>query len=274
MQRLIRIGDKSFEISSDDLYLSQMPPVFEPAMVSLFRALITPGMTVLDVGANIGMTALLFSQLAREVYAFEPAPSTYALLQTNLAAARLTNVETFNLGLGETAQNLTLTFATQNRSGGFVSGHIKPEAGYTTENIVIGTLDGLYGAGGPVQNLRKPDFIKLDVEGFEPHVIRGGRRVLARHKPVVVLELNHFCLNVLQRITVPDFFDLLRSVFPVLFAIGADNRSIGNLHDPDTAYNVMHAHVTQFHYPNIVAGFDPAIVDKLAILSRDALAAR
>lgn len=274
MQRLIRIGDKSFEINSDDLYLSQMPPVFEPAMVSLFRALIAPGMTVLDIGANIGMTALLFSQLAREVYAFEPAPSTYRLLQTNLAAARLSNVETFNIGLGDTAQNLTLTFATQNRSGGFVSAHIKPEAGYTTENIVIDTLDGLYGAGGPVQNLRKPDFIKLDVEGFEPHVIRGGRRVLARHKPVVVLELNHFCLNVLQRITLPDFFDLLRSVFPVLFAIGADNRSIGNLHDADTAYNVMHAHVTRFHYPNIVAGFDPAIVDKLAILSRDALTLR
>ena len=272
MQRLITIGDKSHEISSDDLYLSQMPPVFEPAMVRLFRALITPGMTVLDIGANIGMTALLFSQLARQVYAFEPAPSTYGLLQGNLAAARVANVETFNIGLGEVAQNLTLTFASQNRSGGFVSQHVRPEAGYTTENIVIGTLDGIYGTGAAALPLAKPDFIKMDVEGFEPHVIRGGRRLLAARKPVVVLELNHFCLNVLQRITLPDFFDLLRSVFPVLFAIGADNRSIGNLHDPDTAYNVMHAHVTQFHYPNIVAGFDPAIVDTLAALSRDALA--
>lgn len=272
MQRSIIIGQTAYDIVSDDIYLTQMSAEFEPRMVDLFRALIRPDMIVADIGANIGMTAILFAGLARQVYAFEPAPSTFALLSTNLAAARVANVTPFNIGLGETRQAMTLTFATRNRAGGFVSQHVKPDRGYTTEAIRIETLDSVFGFQADRPAL--PDFIKIDVEGFEPHVIRGGRNLLAAHQPVVVLELNHFCLNVLQRVTLPDFFDLLRSVFPVLFAIGADNQSIVSLHDPDAAYNVMHGHVTRFAYPNIVAGFDPGVADTLAALSARAQATR
>lgn len=265
MNRTIRIDSKAYDIASDDDYLATMPPDFEPAMVALFKALIAPGMVVADVGANIGLTALLFATLARQVAAFEPAPSTFALLQRNLARSGCTNVEAVNLGLGDTSQELTLTFHSRNRSGGFVSGHVKLGTDYTTEQIRIDTLDNFYARTGTL-----PDFIKIDVEGFEPHVIRGGKTLMATHKPTVVLELNHFCLNVLQRVTLPDFFDQLRGVFPLLFAIGADNKSIVDLHIPDNAYHVMHAHVTSFAYPNIVAGFDPVLQTRLADLCANA----
>ena len=267
MKRSIKIGATSYDISSDDAYLRDMPPEFEPDMVDLFASLITPQMVVADVGANIGMTALLFSDLARKVYAFEPSPSTFALLSENLAAAGKSNIELCNLGLGDQPQSQTITFSNNNRSGGFVSQHIQPVVGYTTENIEISTLDWFFSAKD-----QRPDFIKMDVEGFEPHVIRGGRSLLAAQKPVVVLELNHFCLNVLQRVTLPDFFDLLRSVFPVLIAVNQGNLLMADLHNADMAYNVMHAHVTRFAFPNIVAGFDPALVGKLAALAQKAQA--
>lgn len=261
MKRDIRVGAQTYSFESDDNYLARMPDTFEPHMVRLFRALIRPGMVVADVGANIGMTAVLFSQLAKSVYAFEPAPSTYDFLVRNVAAAGRSNVETVNIGLGDQAADLTLTFAETNRSGGFVSSHLRPDTGYRTENIRIETLDGFFSGDRP-----RPDFIKIDVEGFEPNVIRGGATLLAEARPVVVLELNHFCLNVLQRVALPDFMDLLRATFPVAIAVDTDNRHMGNLHEPDTAYAVMHAHVTKFRYPNVVCGFDMGLHRSLAQL--------
>lgn len=265
MKRSIQIGRRTYEVTSDDIYLANMSAMFEPSMVALFQSLIEPGMVVADIGANIGMTSLLFSDLAEKVYAFEPSPSTFTLLVQNLQAAEATNVEPLNIGLGEAGQNLTLTFASDNRSGGFVSRYVQPEAGHTTENIKIETLDSVF-----FDNRPRPDFIKIDAEGFEPHVIQGGKTLIAAQKPVVVLELNHFCLNVLQRVTLPDFFDLLRSVFPVLLAVDADNRAIVDLHRPDFAYSVMHGHVTQFRYPNIVGAFDPKVVRTLEMLRQTA----
>ncbi|WDN90742.1 hypothetical protein BuS5_03713 [Desulfosarcina sp. BuS5] len=79
--------------------------------------------------------------------------------------------------------------------------------------------------------------------------------------------MNHFCLDVLQRITIPDFLDFMRSVFPVLYAIDADNKSIVNLHVPDKAYFVMYEHVIQHRFPNLVGGFSREIKLKLDSLN-------
>jgi len=261
MRHPIRIGGTTHGFESDDNYLAHVGEDFEPDMVALFKTLVKPDMVVADVGANIGMTAVLFSELAREVYAFEPAPSTYAFLKSNVEHAGCTNVRTVNIGLGDRPEDLTLTFAVTNRSGGFVSGFIQPTAGHITENIRVETLDTFFSG-----DLPRPDFIKIDVEGFEPRVIRGGLATLQAQRPTVVLELNHFCLNVLQRVALPDFFDLLRATFPVLIAVDAGNRNLANLHDADAAYSVMHAHVTAFRFPNIVCGFDMGIHRQLGDL--------
>ncbi len=103
-------------------------------------------------------------------------------------------------------------------------------------------------------NLQQIDFIKIDVEGFEGHVLRGARQTLLSNKPVVVLELNHWCLNAFQRTSIPDFFDFLRSIFPVLLAV--DGSSYMDLHNDSDSYIVMYHHIMQMRFLNIVAGFD------------------
>lgn len=84
------------------------------------------------------------------------------------------------------------------------------------------------------------------------------------------MEMNHFCLDVLQRVTIPDFLDFMRSVFPHLYAIDTDNATIADLHDPDRAYFVMHEHVVHHRFPNLVGGFDKAIKAKLESLAASA----
>jgi len=261
MLKKVKIGDAVYQVSSDDQYLAAVGAEFEPYMVQLFSALVTPDDVVADIGANIGLTALLFSKMAHKTYAFEPSPSTYRILLENLARNRIDNVYAFNLGLGHKQEKLTITFASGNRSGGYVSDKIRPEAGHVTEEIQIETIDRFFAVEGIC-----PSFIKIDVEGFEMNVVRGATSFLADYRPTVVMEMNHFCLDVLQRITIPDFLDFMRSVFPYLYAVDADNRTVVDLHNADEAYGVMHENVVRQRFPNIVGGFDSGIKVKLSNL--------
>lgn len=252
---LTRIGARQYQVTSDDNYLDHVQGEFEPDMVRLFSLLLRPGDCVLDIGANIGCTSLLFSQSARQVYSFEPSPTTFRLLQKNLADAGTSNVVAANLGLGKSEGEFELTFAPDNRSGGFVSNLISASAGHTVEKIRIVAGDAYLREAG----IDQVDFIKIDVEGFEQNVIEGLAGTIGRCRPVVVLELNHWCLNVFQRTSVPDFFDFLRGVFPCLYAV--DRAEVRNLHDIDDAYYVMYQHVANnFRFPNLVGAFEPSRV--------------
>lgn len=251
----LKIGENTYSLYSDDNYLKNMrrwplPAVFEPKMVQLFSTLINKSDCVLDIGANVGCTSILFGELADKVYSFEASPSTFKLLETNIAQSGLKNIEIFNSGVGAESGESTLTFSADNRSGGFVSDQTQASAGHIIETINIKPADELVDAIG----LHQVDFIKIDVEGFEGQVIKGAQQLLRKSQPIVVLELNHWCLNAFQRTSLPDFFDHLRSVFPLLYAV--DGRTYLDLHRENESYIVMYRHINKFRYPNIVAGFN------------------
>jgi FkbM family methyltransferase len=275
-----KINGKSYTISSDDDYLDHVEGEFEPEMVSLFKSLLQPNDTVLDVGANIGCTSLLFGDLARKVYSFEPSPTTHRWLVENVQRANLNNVEPINLGLGKEAGTFELTFAPNNRSGGFVSNLTSASEGHQVEQITIAKGDDFIGE----HQIAQVDFIKIDVEGFEQSVIEGLAATIARDQPIVALELNHWCLNAFQRTSVPDFFDFLRSVFPYLYAVDMrytsnlrdrlqrellpflyDKKDARNLHDQDAAYHVMYRHILHgSSYPTLVGAFKPTQLTALS----------
>jgi len=246
----VDIGGKKYTIASDDDYLDYIRKGFEPEMVKLFRVLATDSETILDVGANIGCTTLLFGELAKNVYAFEPSPSTFLFLERNIASSGRKNIFPQNIGLGDVSSEFSLTFAPSNRSGGYVSNHTTASTGHIVEEIVVRQLDEVTRS----MDFKTIDFIKIDVEGYEGHVLRGAREVLSNNKPVVVLELNHWCLNAFQRTSIPDFFDLLRSMFPILLAV--DGEGYMDLHSKNDSYVVMYLHILQMRFPNIVCGFD------------------
>jgi protein-L-isoaspartate O-methyltransferase len=88
----VDIGGENYVITSDDDYLEHIRNGFEPEMVKLFRALASGCEVILDVGANIGCTAILFGGLSKNVYAFEPSPTTFAFLEKNILRAGRKNV--------------------------------------------------------------------------------------------------------------------------------------------------------------------------------------
>jgi FkbM family methyltransferase len=246
----VDIGGRRYVMASDDSYLEKLRGTFEPDMVGLFRAVASGSRTILDIGANIGCTAILFGGIADAVHAFEPSPTTFGFLRRNVERAGVANVSLHNVGLGETPGRFTLTFAPSNRAGGFVSDQTQASSGHAVEDIEIRRLDDVM----PSLDAPPVDFIKIDVEGFEAHVLRGASATLAASRPLLVLELNHWCLNAFQRTSIPDYFDLLRSLFPVLVAV--DGASYLDLHNESERYIVMYHHIVHMRFPNLLAAYD------------------
>lgn len=122
MDKNIQIGNKTYLLTSDDNYLEEMGADFEPHMVQLFRSLVKPDDVVADIGANIGLTSIVFSNLARKVLAFEPSPSTYKILVENLTRAGASNVDAVNIGFGRKPERMQIRVVSKqynHYSGGF-----------------------------------------------------------------------------------------------------------------------------------------------------------
>lgn len=147
----------------------------------LWRKLIKPGDTVIEVGANIGSLTLALADIVGaegHVYALEPQPENYQLLKQNLEDNPLGSVvTTYDVGAGEKDGEscIPALMAIANRNYGSV------EVGSGQQRIVIRPLDGFLFATAP-------SFIKIDVEGMEAEVLRGATEIIKQHRPVLYVE--------------------------------------------------------------------------------------
>ncbi len=254
----VTIDAKPVLVRSDRVYAQAISQAggFEPGLVKAIKALAQGSKVALDVGANIGCTTLLLSSISQKVFSFEPAQSTFGLLLHNTRDCE--NVSLHNIALGDTPSHARIRFAPDNRSGGFISDTASSK-GHAIEDVIVKTLDQFV----TENDLSDIDFIKIDTEGYEGHVLRGAADTLQRFKPNVLGEVNHWCLNVFQRTSIPDFFDQLRSIFPILFAVDHATGRIADLHDGDRAFIVMHGHIIKGGWPDFIGAFDEARLQTL-----------
>lgn len=254
----IKIFNKFYNCESGDQYLDSMEE-FEPATVALFQKLIKPSDAVVDIGANIGLTALMFSQMARTVACFEPIKRSMDYLMQNIVVNEVYNVTPYHIALSNSEGQRKFMLASSNRTGAHISkGEIVP--GHDEEIVVSKTLDSV---SKTLEQINKIDVIKIDVEGHEKYVLEGARETLERDKPIVVLELNVWCLDVLQGITMPDYIGYLNTVFPYVYAVSNDGKTVHSLKEAIEAYHVMHQHLFKGEFNTIVAGFDETLIQKL-----------
>lgn len=246
-----KIGENTYNMSSDDDYL-RGNLVFEVATTNVLANLVNRQMVTVDVGANIGITSILLSDLGKSVHSFEASPSTFNLLRHNIEHNKRQNVNANCFGLGNKSFETEITFATSNRSGGFISNKTSASsAGHTTESVKICKGDDYFlNKNNPIEF----DFIKIDVEGFELDVLNGLRESISKYKPSAFIELNHWCLNAFQRISVPDFFDCLLDIFPIVLAV--QDNEYADLNNRDDRYKVMYEHILQFKFGNLVCAFE------------------
>ena len=104
------------------------------------------------------------------------------------------------------------------------------------------------------------NLIKTPIErnNFESKMVRLFQ-TLIKFKPIIVLELNHWCLNAFPRITIPDFFDDLQSIFSILYAV--EGNCYADIYNERDRYKITYNHIINFKFSNIAAAFDRERLD-------------
>lgn len=147
---------------------------------SLLARELSLGDIVVDAGANIGIYSQFLARCVGEtgrVYSFEPDPTNFARLQDSLA--RCANVRVNQLAVSDrTGETLLYVSADLN-----VDHRAYPSAGESRDAIAIRStrLDDYFQAGARV------DLIKMDIQGYELHALRGAARILEENPRVKLL---------------------------------------------------------------------------------------
>lgn len=175
------------EVISEVLYTYAM---FDETVTWMVLQSVRPGNMVLDIGAHFGYFSLLFARLAGDagrVVCFEPTPSTFSVLSGN--TRNHANIEALNCAAGDAPGNIAIT-----------DFGLKYSAWNTlaAESRMSNTLPTAQGRQIQVQLVRpdevcqqrglKPDFIKIDAENFEDHVVDGLTGILSAARPLILME--------------------------------------------------------------------------------------
>ena len=165
---------------------------FEPETVKAYSAIVKPGQTVLDIGANIGAHTLPLAGLVGEagkVFAFEPTAFAVRKCAANMAlnadlAARISlhqimlvekKGESLPAGVFSSWPLIEAEALHEKHRGRLMD----------TKGARTATLDEMVAE----LKIDRIDFIKLDVDGYEYPVLAGARATLARYRPVIAMEL-------------------------------------------------------------------------------------
>ena len=138
--------------------------------------------TVIDIGANIGLHSVRFARVFQNVIAFESVKDNFTCLEQNLKTKK--NVTLYNKALGAKNEKLEIKRPINDKNSGSYSlfewENVNDDV--YTEQVDVVVLDDF--------NL-EPDFIKIDVQGFEDKVLCGSLNTLKKSKPVLLLELEY-----------------------------------------------------------------------------------
>lgn len=154
--------------------------------LAVLRPLLAPGMTVVDVGANLGFFSLTVAPLLRpggRVVALEPSRRTFRKLEATVARNGLGDVVTaINAGCGATPGAATLRQVSASSGNATLVGEGGDGDGRGDgEEIALTRLDDL--------GLTAVGLLKIDTEGYESEVLKGGTRLLAEARPTLFVEL-------------------------------------------------------------------------------------
>jgi FkbM family methyltransferase len=166
--------------------------VYDNHVVNALAPHIRPGSAVLDVGASLGLWTVQLANIARRrdavVHCFEPNPANLPWLYRNVELNDLQDTVTIHdIGLGEA--DTGVAFGGIER-GGVGNGWLLPPGTTATseQTVALRRLDGL--------SFDRPvSLIKLDVEGYEPSVLRGATALIERDRPVIFGEFSQRYLD-------------------------------------------------------------------------------
>lgn len=163
---------------------------FEPEEQTLVRALLPACRGMIDVGANLGFYTLLGSRLIMPdapIVAFEASPIEFAKLAWTIRRNGLANVEAVPAAVSDHQGTATIY---QSLAGAGALNRLdrpaKTSGQWQEVQVPVTTLD----AWAANRRDLAIDLLKVDVEGHELPVLKGGAALLERHQPLILIEVN------------------------------------------------------------------------------------
>ena len=198
---------------------------FEPRTKAVIVRYVKPGMTVFDVGANVGAHTLTLARLVGEsgkVIAFEPMPWALLKLKRNIELNDFNNIIVEKKALADVKERKSAYF----ESSYPLIGNLPSTSGEVVDFITIDEYIKL-------NKINELDFMKIDTDGYEYKVIRGGEGSLKKFKPIIVIE---FYRNTLRK-----YGTSLDDLIELLAKIGYSFYSEKDLKQYDSKYSLLHA---------------------------------
>jgi FkbM family methyltransferase len=149
--------------------------------IRFLRRFFERGMTVIDIGANLGVYSLPMASLVGpggRVFAYEPGAEARALLERSRALNEFAQLEIVGMAVSDGAREGNLAFAGSSELRALA-------ASGPGERVAITSLDLESAARG----WSSVDFVKIDAEGEEERIIAGGQRFFAAQSPLVMFEI-------------------------------------------------------------------------------------
>jgi len=172
--------DNGNKIPFDNLYIPYIYKeiYFDGVYIDILNG--RKDMTIMDIGANIGVTVQHFQPYAKKLYAIEPSPEHFEALKKNKEFNKWDNVELFNLAFADKDGEMTLNFNSANRTCNSLTLNYG-QGGTTVKTIAFDTF--------MEQNkIDVIDFCKFDVEGAEDLILRseGFKKVCEKIKAIEI----------------------------------------------------------------------------------------
>lgn len=167
--------------------ISKVKESEEPDL-SIVSRLVKNGDTCLDIGANFGLYTRFLSQYVGDsgkIHAFEPIEKTFQSLSNNVRKLKLKNTEVHNIALSDKNGEASMIIPEYEDGGEntyearIIDGHADK-----AETVSCQRLDDFIGS-----NI-SPAFIKIDVEGHEISVLKGGKNCIEKNRPILLIEIN------------------------------------------------------------------------------------
>jgi len=186
--QLVQTRDGVMLVPKFDLYVGRSLQAYGDYSVDerrLLEALVKPGDTVCQVGANIGSLTIPLARAVGDegmVLAIEPQAVIFRTLVANLALGNHWNVRALEAAAGKQPGKAAMPAVDYTRPGNF--GGLGLSAEPTTQQVALVTIDGAL-AGVPSLAL-----LHVDAEGHEMDVLEGAVQTIRRHRPLVYLEVD------------------------------------------------------------------------------------
>lgn len=167
---------------------------YELTQQRIFTRIIKNGDIVFDVGAHVGFYTLLASQCVGDnghVFAFEPLPANIAFLKKHILINQLHNIIVVEAAVGDNVGAVRFDVNKDNAQG-----RIAPQGDICVNAVTLDYM--LY-----QKHIIPPHIVKIDVEGEEYRVLRGGKEIIKQYKPRILLsthgeEAKQSCLAFLK----------------------------------------------------------------------------